>query len=195
MKKARVIPCLDASLTPEQQVTEWLSTGLYLRIARKTKYWAMGLMKGIQEDDLGQIVALGLIVRSRRPNSCYNPARSSVSNYIWMVTASSIMAAVNRQEVRQYCMERDYTSYDLSNHDSHHAFRESLFDSLECRQSHDNILKEDIELSLKLDMDDGILSPEEVKSIQSLLAGESIRTVKCKYRDVSSQWIREHAAV
>jgi hypothetical protein len=176
----------------EVVVNEWLASGLYLRIARKTKYWALGLMKGIPADDLGQIVAMGLIVRSRRPGSTYKPSKGSVSNYIWMVTASSIIAAVNKCCVKQACEELDLTKYDADRPEEYLAFKDRTMDKDSIEQGDEEMLKDELLFNLKLDLDDGLITEGAANVVTKLLVGEPLKGSNNPDRDEGTLWLKNN---
>jgi hypothetical protein len=184
----------------ESLLEYWLTNGDYLRIAKASKYWALGLMKGIPADDLGQIVAMGLIVRSKRPGSSYDPSKGSVSNYIWLVAASSILSIVNKASMNQTGAELDLTKYDLERADDYQEFKDRIMDAESSEIDEKRMVIEEIRKALTEPTMVLTLSGQEIvwahpdvaDGVIRLLEGRPMKGLKMPVREEAAAWLKKY---
>lgn len=197
---AKNIKNINQQTSTTSLLESWLTNGDYLRIAKKTKYWALGLMKGIPSDDLGQIVAMGLIVRSKRPGSSYDPLKGSVSNYIWLVAASSILSIVNKASMNQTGMELDLTKYDVERADDYQDFKDRIMDSESSEIDEKKMVIEEIKKALtepttvlRLSGQEIVwLHPDVIDAVERLLDGRSMKGLKMPVREEAAAWLKKY---
>lgn len=173
-------------------LNQWLTNGDYLRIAKKTKSWSLGLMKGFPADDLGQIVALALVLKAKRQGSCYNPEKGSVSNYLWLVANSSILSAVGKASILQAGEELDLTKYDVERADDYQTFKNGLLDGKTEEMSNEKLLIEEIKKELTKEISVNNMSAAVGNIVCLLLDGKSTKGNKTVDKKAAEIWLKEY---